>query len=37
MRAGRFLEIGAAETLLHHPQHDYTRELLRAVPALPRA
>jgi ABC-type glutathione transport system ATPase component len=37
MRAGRFLEIGAAEALLHHPQHDYTRELLRAVPALPRA
>jgi ABC-type glutathione transport system ATPase component len=37
MRAGRFLEIGAAEAVLHHPQHDYTRELLAAVPALPRA
>jgi len=36
MRAGRFLEIGAAEDVLHHPRHDYTRELLAAVPALPR-
>src|SRR6267378_3437852 len=37
MRAGRFLEIGAAEVVLHHPRHDYTRELLAAVPELPRA
>jgi ABC-type oligopeptide transport system ATPase subunit len=36
MRAGRFLEIGAAEVVLHHPRHDYTRELLSAVPELPR-
>ncbi len=36
MRAGRFLEIGAAEVVLHHPRHDYTRELLAAVPELPR-
>jgi ABC-type oligopeptide transport system ATPase subunit len=35
MRAGRFLEIGAAEVVLHHPRHDYTRELLSAVPELP--
>ena len=37
MRAGRFLEIGAAEAVLHHPRHDYTRELLAAVPELPRS
>jgi ABC-type glutathione transport system ATPase component len=37
MRAGRFLEIGAAEAVLHHPRNDYTRELLAAVPELPRA
>ncbi len=37
MRAGRFLEIGAAEVVLHHPRHAYTRELLAAVPELPRA
>ncbi len=35
MRAGKFLEIGDAEQVLHQPQHDYTRELLSAVPALP--
>jgi ABC-type glutathione transport system ATPase component len=37
MRAGRFLEIGAAEVVLHHPRHDYTRDLLAAVPELPCA
>src|SRR5216684_1686808 len=36
MRAGRFLEIGAVEVVLRHPRHDYTRELLSAVPELPR-
>jgi oligopeptide transport system ATP-binding protein len=35
MRAGSFVEIGAAEQVLSHPQHEYTRELLAAVPALP--
>lgn len=37
MRASQFVELGPAETVLHHPQNDYTRELLAAVPALPRA
>src|SRR6266404_537140 len=37
MRAGRFLEIGGAEQVLHQPKNDYTRELLAAVPELPRA
>jgi ABC-type glutathione transport system ATPase component len=36
MRAGQFVETGAAEQVLHQPQHAYTRELLAAVPALPR-
>ncbi len=35
MRAGQFLEVGAAEQVLHRPNHEYTRELLSAVPALP--
>ncbi len=35
MRAGQFLEVGDAEQVLHQPRHDYTRELISAVPALP--
>lgn len=37
MRAGQFVEIGAAEQVLHQPKHEYTRELLEAVPEVPRA
>jgi ABC-type glutathione transport system ATPase component len=37
MRAGQFLEVGAAEQVLHQPKNDYTRELLSAVPELPRS
>jgi peptide/nickel transport system ATP-binding protein len=37
MRAGRIVEAGAAEQVLHEPQHEYTRALLAAVPRLPRA
>jgi peptide/nickel transport system ATP-binding protein len=37
MRAGQFLEVGDAEQVLHQPKHDYTRELLAAVPELPHA
>jgi oligopeptide transport system ATP-binding protein len=37
MRAGEFVEIGAAEQVLHQPGHPYTRELLSAVPELPTA
>jgi ABC-type oligopeptide transport system ATPase subunit len=36
MRAGRFVEMGSAEQILHQPKSDYTRELLAAVPELPR-
>jgi ABC-type microcin C transport system duplicated ATPase subunit YejF len=36
MRAGHFLEVGDAEQVLHQPKNDYTRELLAAVPELPR-
>jgi oligopeptide transport system ATP-binding protein len=32
MRAGKFVEVGEAEQVLKHPRHDYTRELLAAVP-----
>jgi ABC-type glutathione transport system ATPase component len=35
MRAGSFVEMGEAEQVLHQPAHEYTRELLSAVPALP--
>ena len=31
---GRLVEIGAAEDVLHHPQHPYTQELVRSFSAL---
>ncbi|OLD80732.1 MAG: hypothetical protein AUF67_10950 [Acidobacteria bacterium 13_1_20CM_58_21] len=37
MRAGQFVETGPVDKVLQQPQHDYTRELLSAVPELPRA
>jgi oligopeptide transport system ATP-binding protein len=37
MRGGKFVEVGEAEQVLHHPVQEYTRELLSAVPALPVA
>jgi ABC-type oligopeptide transport system ATPase subunit len=37
MRAGQFLELGPAEQVLQQPKNSYTRELLSAVPELPRA
>jgi ABC-type glutathione transport system ATPase component len=37
MRAGQFVEVGLAEQVLNQPQNAYTRELLSAVPELPRA
>jgi len=36
MRAGQFVETGGVEQVLHRPTHAYTRELLAAVPELPR-
>ena len=35
MRAGNFVETGPADQVLRHPQHQYTQELLAAVPELP--
>jgi len=35
MRGGKFVEVGESEQVLHQPAHEYTRELLSAVPALP--
>jgi len=37
MRAGRMVEHGAAEVVLTAPSHDYTRQLLAAMPATPGA
>lgn len=34
MKAGRIVETGATETVLSHPENDYTRTLLEAVPRL---
>jgi peptide/nickel transport system ATP-binding protein len=36
MRAGQFVETGDAERVLREPAHAYTRELLAAVPEVPR-
>ncbi len=35
MRSGRIVEQGAADEVLGNPQHDYTRELLTAIPHPP--
>jgi peptide/nickel transport system ATP-binding protein len=37
MRAGRFVECGAAKQILQHPQVGYTKELLASVPEIPAA
>jgi ABC-type microcin C transport system duplicated ATPase subunit YejF len=37
MRAGQFVATGPAEQILQQPKDPYTRELLAAVPELPRA
>jgi peptide/nickel transport system ATP-binding protein len=34
MRRGEIVEIGAAEQITAHPQHEYTRTLLEATPEL---
>lgn len=35
MKNGRILEHGTTAQVLHHPVHDYTNQLLAAIPALP--
>jgi ABC-type dipeptide/oligopeptide/nickel transport system ATPase component len=37
MRAGQFAEFGPANLILEHPQGSYTKELLAAVPEIPRS
>ena len=34
MQAGRIVEQGPGQAVLQHPQHEYTRTLLAAVPRL---
>jgi peptide/nickel transport system ATP-binding protein len=36
MRAGKFVEMGAVQQVLGRPGNEYTKELLAAVPELPR-
>jgi peptide/nickel transport system ATP-binding protein len=36
MRAGRFTEFGPAKLILERPEGEYTKELLAAVPEIPR-
>jgi peptide/nickel transport system ATP-binding protein len=36
MKNGKLVEIGAADAILNHPRHEYTRTLLAAVPRLQR-
>ena len=36
MRAGQFVESGLVEQVLRQPAHPYTKELLAAVPEVPR-
>ncbi|HET7033393.1 MAG TPA: dipeptide ABC transporter ATP-binding protein [Casimicrobiaceae bacterium] len=36
MKNGKLVEIGTADAVLNHPQHEYTRTLLAAVPRLKR-
>ena len=37
MKNGKLVEAGSAESVLFHPEHEYTRTLLAAVPRLARA
>ena len=37
MQAGRFVESGPAEQVLHAPQHPYTQALMAAVPRIPES
>jgi peptide/nickel transport system ATP-binding protein len=37
IRAGQFAEIGPAKLILERPEGEYTKELLAAVPQIPRA
>ncbi|MBA3057020.1 MAG: dipeptide ABC transporter ATP-binding protein [Gammaproteobacteria bacterium] len=37
MKNGQIVESGAADNILHHPQHAYTQALLKAVPRLIRS
>ncbi len=34
MRKGRLVEFGSRDQIIYHPEHEYTRELLEAVPKL---
>ena len=37
MQSGRFMDVGASDEVFNHPQSDYTRRLLAAVPDVRRA
>jgi ABC-type dipeptide/oligopeptide/nickel transport system ATPase component len=36
MLAGQFVKFGPAKVVLEHPEEGYTKELLAAVPEIPR-
>ena len=35
MRSGELVELGQRDQVLHAPEHEYTRELIAAIPARP--
>ena len=37
MYQGKIVEYGEAESVFHHPQHEYTKRLLASIPKLPAA
>lgn len=37
MRSGKFVESGSTERVMFHPEHDYTKKLIAAIPTIERS